>query len=192
MADLGRKKVRRLEPADYCLWLYFIYEFFHGGVLLGKDIFYLPQVLGNIVYCSDCVSLHLQDCICEDTAGGLDARGAVEMLGAHGSAAALLTSHGPAASKRNFLNKVTFFVNGVSIISVHKCTQLECIWFTLISNMVIHITYRGLLLLVGWHRCPPPPPSSLRRDSRWPRSPACGTDVLPVWCQALFCVYFYI
>ena len=31
---------------------------------------YLPQFLGNIVYCSDGFSLHLQDCICEDTAAG--------------------------------------------------------------------------------------------------------------------------
>ena len=67
-------------------------------------------------------SRHLQDCICEDTAaGGLDARGAVEKLGAHGSAAAL-TSLGPEATTRNVLNKVTF-VNRVSVVSVRKCVN---------------------------------------------------------------------
>ena len=52
---------------------------------------------------------------------GCDAQVVVETLVAHGLAAAPLTSLGPAATKRHFLNKVTFFVNRVAIVSVHMC-----------------------------------------------------------------------
>ena len=36
-----------------------------------RKFFCLLQFLGNIIYCSDGVSLHLQDCIREDTTGWL-------------------------------------------------------------------------------------------------------------------------
>ena len=122
---------------------------------------------------------------------GWDAQGALETLDSHGSAAAL-TSLGPAVTARNFLNKVTCFVNRVSI-RFCTCVNTTCafglhsfqIWECKLHTGVFCSLWAGIGVPfhLRHHSTQDDDPCQFfiqRGELRSARPPARGTDALPV------------